>query len=139
MGNSAEEWSRIQKRYSKLSDEELLELVGSRDQLTDVANQLLTDEIKIRNLTPHSKIALEETDQRERFVRIAEFADLNNTLFFKGALESLDIDAMIEGQGEQTLEWFMQHAADGLGLFVRAKNADAALEIIRNPYVGEEE
>lgn len=139
MDNSTEEWSRIQKRYSKLSDDELLDLLGSRDQLTDVANQLLSDEINIRNLTPHSRIVLEDTDERERFVRIAEFTDLNNILFFKGALESLDIEAMIENQGEQTLEWFMQHGVDGLGLFVRARNADAALEIIRNPYAGEEE
>ncbi|MEO8725310.1 MAG: hypothetical protein ABI383_04235 [Acidobacteriaceae bacterium] len=138
MENSAEEWSKIQKRYAKLSDGELLKLEGARDQLTDTAKQLLLNEINMRNLAPH-KTAVEEMEEKERFVRIAEFTDLGSTLFMKSALESLDIDAKIEGQEEKTLEWFMRHAPDGLGLFVRMKNVDAALEIIRNPYEGEEE
>lgn len=135
--STAEEWPRIQKRYSKLSDGELLGLLEDREQLTDVARELLAAEIKARRLTPDSGPE-EETDEQQRFVCIAQSTDLSNTLFLKSALESLGIDARIEGQGEQTLAWFMEHAQDGLGLFVRIKDVDAAMEMLRHPY-GEEE
>ena len=132
--NHVEEWSRIRNRYSKLSDGALLELLDARDQLTDVARELLADELTLRNLQPKGIHLAEQVDEQEQFVRIAEFNDLGHTLFLKSALESLDIDAEIEAADEHTLQWFIEHAQDGLSLFVRKKNAEAALEVIKNPY-----
>ena len=132
--NQVEEWSMIRNRYSKLSDGALLDLLDSRDQLTDVARELLADELTLRDLQPKGIHLAEQVDEQEQFVRLSEFTDLGPVLFLKSALESLDIEAHIEGADEHTLQWFIEHAQDGVALFVRKKNAEAALEVMKNPY-----
>jgi ribosomal protein L37AE/L43A len=48
--NPAEEWRRLRELYSEKNDEELRELAADFCDLTEVAQQVLRDEMKIRGL-----------------------------------------------------------------------------------------
>ena len=45
-------WSSLQARYREMSDEELLDLAASPDDLTDIAQQVLRGELASRKLKP---------------------------------------------------------------------------------------
>src|SRR5450631_2926415 len=51
MNDQATEYLQLSKRYSAMYDEELLQLAGDFNDLTDVAQQALRDELKLRKLT----------------------------------------------------------------------------------------
>lgn len=50
MNDQASEYLQLSKRYSAMYEEELLQLAGQFDDLTDVAQQALRDELKLRKL-----------------------------------------------------------------------------------------
>ncbi len=132
--DAAQDWSKLQQRYSSMSDEELLDLADEQDQLTEMAQETLRAEMSTRRL--HNTAASIEMpgDEQERFVLITQQNDLSNAIFLQAALESLDIETRIEDQDSHTLAWFIEHQADGISLFVRAKQVGAAMEVLKNPY-----
>jgi hypothetical protein len=50
MNDQATEYLQLSKRYSAMYDEELLQLAGEFNDLTDVAQQALRDELRLRKL-----------------------------------------------------------------------------------------
>lgn len=55
----AEEWRRLTEHYRSLSDEELRELAADRVDLTQVAQHVLRDEMKVRGLAAPGMNAIE--------------------------------------------------------------------------------
>jgi Putative prokaryotic signal transducing protein len=61
------EWQRLYEQYQAMSDEELLGLAASLDDLTDVAQEVLGDELRRRRLQPKSVAAARDaTAERAR-------------------------------------------------------------------------
>ena len=133
MSSPSEEWTRIERHYRRLSDDELLRLSVSPDELTPVARDVLYQELGRRGLTP-GKPQPVVADNDEQFVRLVQGHDLAELLFMQKSLASLGIEAQIEEQEDHTLAWFLQHEMDGLSLFVRRKDADSAREVLSSPF-----
>lgn len=64
IGDPAGEWRRLAEHYRQLTDDELIGLARKRSELTEVAQQTLTDEIRSRRL----KVDAEEEAHAARAV-----------------------------------------------------------------------
>ncbi|GAC1657495.1 MAG: hypothetical protein NVS9B15_18840 [Acidobacteriaceae bacterium] len=134
MPNPSIDWAALQRRYARMSDEELLNLASDQDTLTPVAREVLFQQMSERDLRLGKPDALPAPTEGERFVRLHQLTDLAELLFLQKSLLSLDIEARIEDQELHTLEWFLIHEADGLSLFVRFKDVDRARDVLQHPF-----
>ena len=139
MFGSGDDWSRLERQYGKMADDELLELSLEQDDLTPVAREILFQEMSRRNLHGAAKPSMPVGDDADEFVRLIQQTNLQTVLFLQAALESLGIEARIEDQDVHTLEWFLQRQVDGISLFVRNKDVAAAREVMEHPYDSEVE
>ena len=78
--NTAEEWQQLTERYRQMTDEELLALVEDCSELTVVAQQALSQEIRQRGLEiPPPKPAappIQEPDPNSAYAEDRELVDL---------------------------------------------------------------
>jgi hypothetical protein len=124
MSSAAQDWARLQQRYQAMSDEELLELSESSGDLTEVAREALAGELSQRNL---SRKALQATlPEEDRWVVVQQVHDLEMALHTRSVLNSLGIETIIDEEERHTLHWFIEHAADGLSVYVRHKDVPDA-------------
>jgi hypothetical protein len=130
MSSPADEWERLQRRYRKMSDEELLELMDESSGLTEMAREVLYAEVSVRGITrEHRQFTLPEDD---RFVVVQRTTRLISALETREALHSLGIDASIEGEDEQPLRSFLDTQVGGISVRVHQKDLAKAEQAFRD-------
>jgi hypothetical protein len=97
--DSGQEWLRLTRLYAEKSDEELLALAADFGNLTEVAQQVLRDEMKRRGLPVPERRAAAVPDNRPIFGRWNQAVAEQNREF------DATPDASDEGEGDDPVEY----------------------------------
>jgi hypothetical protein len=129
-----QERQRLVAVYSAMSDEELVRIAESGDELSAAGQESLQDEIARRGLkiavTPPPGFDVPELNET---VTLRQFRDLPEALLAKGSLESAGIQAYLVDDNMIRMDWFISNLLGGIKLKVRAEDAEAANEILNQP------
>ncbi len=129
-----QERQRIAAVYSAMSDEELVQIAESGDELSTAAQGALTAEAAKRGLQidvapSPSKDVVEFSET----VTLRQFRDLPEALLAKGSLESAGIQVFLIDDNMIRMDWFISNLLGGIKLQVRAEDVEAASEILDQP------
>jgi Putative prokaryotic signal transducing protein len=129
-----QEPQRMAAVYSAMSDEELVQIAESGDELSSAAQEALLAEVTKRGL--RIEIAPPEDEGIVEFnetVTLRQFRDLPEALIAKGSLESAGIQAYLIDDNMIRMDWFISNLLGGIKLKVRAEDVEAASEILDQP------
>lgn len=156
-----QERRRLADFYSGQLDGELEKVASQAYDLTELAKEVLSAELKKRGLTvgigeerslvakaistpqpvnppfdapreEEGEPAEEELDPRG-MVAIRKFRDLPEALLAKGSLDSAGINCVLGDENVVRLDWFWSNLMGGVKLLVDPEDAKAADEILRQP------
>lgn len=124
--------------YARMTDGELLKLDQDVASLTELAREVLEDEIERRGLDEELDSATEPAKPTEnlelrKLVTIRKFRDLPEALLAKGSLESVGIECFLGDDNLVRLDWFISNFVGGIKLQVKAEDAATALELLEQP------
>jgi len=135
--DSQPERRRLADSYSQMSNEELAKLEDDADSLTELALEILEDELDRRGLTdaPEESTAVvaHEDLAFRKLVTIRKFRDLPEALLAKGSLESVGIECFLADDNLIRLDWFISNFVGGIKLRVKAEDAESARELLEQP------
>ena len=130
MMDPAKERARLSEFYANKTDEELAEIAGQSQELTDVAGEVLRNEIAKRQLSAGQieppGTASEENLEFRDLVTIRSYWGLLEAEMARGLLESAGIEAFLFDDNMVRMDWFNANALGGVKLRVDANNVDAA-------------
>jgi hypothetical protein len=120
--------------YARMRDGELEKLASDPESLTELARELLAEEIQRRSVpgedeTPADEIIPEE----QQWARVRRFRDLPPALLAKGRLDSSGIECLLVDENTVRIDWFWSNAVGGIKLVVKPEDAEAAHEILSQP------
>jgi hypothetical protein len=133
--NEQRERRRLADNYARMTDGELQRLARSAESLTDLAWDVLEDEMDRRNLEcPEDPVPQprQEMEVRE-LVTIRQFRDLPEALLAKGSLESAGIECFLADENLVRLDWFISNFIGGIKLNVRAVDVADARNLLDEP------
>ena len=130
----AKERARLSEFYASKTDEELAEVASQFHELTDLAGEVLRDEMAKRELT-HEQIearsaANEKNLEFRDLVTIRSYWGLLEAEMARGLLESAGIEAFLFDDNMVRMDWFNANALGGVKLRVDADNVDAANRVL---------
>lgn len=133
--NERQERQRLAANYAGMTDEELHRLARSAESLTELAWDVLEDEMDRRHLEFADDAAPEPRQQMEmrELVTIRQFRDLPEALLAKGSLESAGIECFLADENLVRLDWFISNFIGGIKLKVRAADAENAQNLLDEP------
>lgn len=125
------EQARLAAWYATKTDDELLRLADQAYTLTEQALEALKSELARRELPLELRraAAVEETPDNLLAIRI--FRDLPDALLAKTILDSAEIECFLFDENIVRLDWLWSNLVGGVKLCVRAEDATAALELLR--------
>jgi hypothetical protein len=134
---------RLTRTYAGMSDAELLHLARAPESLTEIAWEVLEDEMDRRSLdtdedADEEGIGEADLNDREKLeirelVTIRQFRDLPEALLAKGSLESAGIECFLADENLVRLDWFISNFVGGIKLRVKAQDAANAHKILEEP------
>ncbi len=133
---------RLTHTYAGMSDAELQQLARAPGSLTEIAWEVLEDEMDRRGLdtdedADEGSHAGREYDREEieirELVTIRQFRDLPEALLAKGSLESSGIECFLADENLVRLDWFISNFIGGIKLRVKAQDAPSAHKILEEP------
>ena len=117
-----------------MSDEELLEIAASGDELSAEAEQAFEAELAHRNIVPPMQDErLEVSDEVRDLVVIARYVNLVEAQLAQSALISAGIRAVMWDDNMVRMDWGAIPALGGIRLVVDRPEAAAAQEILNTP------
>ena len=153
-----QERQRLRDFYSRQMDGRLEQIATQADGMTDVAREVLKEELlrrgldvdllqpaRAENITPapaeappEPKPIVDEDDlpgefEKRNMLTIRRFRDLPEALLAKGSLDSAGIDSFLEDENMVRMDWFISNLLGGIKLVVDAENVEAANEILNQP------
>ena len=130
-----EERRQLELSYREMSDHELQRLAQNSESLTDLAWEVLDDEMDRRNLEelPVTPPLPREELEIQKLVMLRQFRDLPEALLAKGALESAGIQCFLADENLVRLDWFISNFIGGIKLKVRPEDEAAARGILDEP------
>lgn len=139
MTDSEQERRRLRDLYANMSDGELEKLASEENSLTDEAQDALDDELDRRGIADK----LEDSHSRAQdtspqlgyreLMTVREFRDLPAALLAQGLLQSAGIECFLDNANIVRMDWLWSNAVGGLKLRVKPEEAQAALEILKQP------
>jgi hypothetical protein len=152
------ERKRLLDFYTRQMDGRLEQIASQAAGLTDLAREVLQDELARRDLkvelqsplvenippvapvepTPQESEIVEEQSvsgelAKRNLVTIRKFRDLPEALLAKGSLDSAGIESSLGDDNMVRLDWFISNLLGGIKLLVDAQDAEAANEILSQP------
>jgi hypothetical protein len=129
------ERQRLAANYATMTDGELQKLAQSAEALTDLAWDVLEDEMDHRHIECADDPAQEPQQKMEvrELVTIRQFRDLPEALLAKGSLESSGIECFLADDNLVRLDWFISNFIGGIKLNVRAADAANAQQLLDEP------
>jgi hypothetical protein len=133
--NEQRERRRLADNYARMTDGELQRLARSAESLTDLAWDVLEDEMDRRNLECPEDPAPQPRQEMEvrELVTIRQFRDLPEALLAKGSLESAGIECFLADENLVRLDWFISNFIGGIKLNVRAVDVADARNLLDEP------
>ncbi len=132
--NDQRERRRLAATYAGMTDGELQRLAESAESLTELAWDVLEDEMDRRHLecSDDGPEPQREMEIRE-LVTIRQFRDLPEALLAKGSLESAGIECFLADENLVRLDWFISNFIGGIKLNVRAADVENAQKLLDEP------
>ena len=128
------ERGRLSEIYAGKTDEELQQVDTQSDELTDIAQDVLREELARRGL-PQNFEQPNEAGQNELefrdLVTIRAFWGLLEAQLAKGLLDSAGIESFLFDDNMVRMDWFNANALGGVKLRVDAHNVDAANRVLQ--------
>ena len=130
-----EERRQLEAAYREMSDHELQQLALHSESLTDLAWEVLDDEMDRRGLEelPEAAPVPYEEPEIQKLVTIRQFRDLPEALLAKGSLESAGIECFLADENLVRLDWFISNFIGGIKLKVRLEDEATARGILDEP------
>jgi hypothetical protein len=134
MAMPEQERERLAGVYAAMSDDELVQVAASGDELSTAAHEALRAEMARRGLNVETAPPRgEDVFEFNETVTLRQFRDLPEALLAKGSLESAGIEAYLVDDNMIRMDWFISNLLGGIKLKVRAEDAEAAQEILNQP------
>jgi len=126
---------RLASNYAAMTDGELQRLARYAESLTELAWDVLEDEMDRRHLDLPDEAAPEPRQEMEmrELVTIRQFRDLPEALLAKGSLQSAGIECFLADENLVRLDWFISNFIEGIKLNVRAADAEIAQQLLDEP------
>ena len=133
--DSERERRRLKSYYASLTEGELRQLASDTASLTDVAREVLQQELSSRVLEaqPTQSPAPSDEVEFQDLVTIEKFRDLPAALLAKGGLESAGIECFLADENIVRMDWFISNFIGGVKLQVHSEDVEAAREILSQP------
>jgi len=134
-----EERQRLMDVYSRMADGEIQGIAEDESSLTDVARQVLHDEMARRGLNHlpadrnRSQDEVAEDTEPESMVTIRSFGDVMQAWLAKSNLESAGIECRLVDDNMVRLHWGLVNVLGGVKLQVNPEDADVAIEVLEQP------
>jgi hypothetical protein len=128
---------RLAANYAAMTDGELQKLARSAESLTEVAYDVLEDELDRRQLEFPDDEYGEPSERHQlelrELVTIRQFRDLPEALLAKGSLESAGIQCFLADENLVRLDWFISNFIGGIKLNVHVADEANARKILDEP------
>ncbi len=124
-----QEYNRLADLYSHKTDDELAELAGEPEALTETARLALESEIGRRGLKIAPQHQHEVYAEPRAVATAAKFKDLQEAALAKGLLESAGIDCWLIDENVAGL--YMAQIVGGIKLQVNKDDVEAAIEVLK--------
>ena len=128
------ERGRLSEIYSRKTDVELQQVDTQSGELTDIAQEVLREELARRrlpqNLEQQDVVGQNELEFRD-LVTIRAFWGLLEAQLAKGLLDSAGIESFLFDDNMVRMDWFNANALGGVKLRVDAHNMDAANRVLQ--------
>ena len=128
------ERGRLSEIYSRKTDEELQQVDTQSGELTDIAQEVLREELARRRLSQNLEqpdvVGQNELEFRD-LVTIRAFWGLLEAQLAKGLLDSAGIESFLFDDNMVRMDWFNANALGGVKLRVDAHNMDAANRVLQ--------
>lgn len=126
---------RLKSVYGAMEDSELSKRASEADTLTNIARQVLGDEMRRRSMEPPPPaVPAQPKASREPIppepVMIRRYRDLPEASIAKSVLESAGIESFLADENLVRLDWFYSNLVGGIKLFVRQEDAEEALKVL---------
>jgi hypothetical protein len=136
--DSEQERRRLMDVYSRMADGEIEEIAEDEASLTDVAREVLHDEIARRGLehllSDPDKSQNEAADaEPESMVTIRSFGDVMQAWLAKSNLESAGIECNLVDDNMVRLYWGIVPVLGGVKLQVKPEDSEVAIELLEQP------
>ena len=135
------ERARLTRIYSKMSDDELAQILADEKSLTDVAKAVLDAELASRGITQEPAIG--DTQAQESptddanapqfsgpLMMAKRFRDLPEAFIAKSILDSAEIDSFLADENIVRLDWLYSNLVGGAKLMVRPEDLDEAVKLL---------
>ena len=128
------ERGRLSETYGGKTDEELQQVDTHSGELTDIAQEVLRDELARRRLPQNFErpdaAGQDELEFRD-LVTIRAFWGLLEAQLAKGLLDSAGIESFLFDDNMVRMDWFNANALGGVKLRVDAHNVEAANRVLQ--------
>ena len=126
---------RLMDVYSRMADGEIEEIAEDEASLTDVARQILHDEMVRRGLDhlPSDQDKSQDHAEPEPLVTIRSFGDVMQAWLAKSNLEGAAIECHLVDDNMVRLHWGIVNVLGGVKLQVKREDAEVALELLDQP------
>lgn len=141
MSDHETERDRLARVYSKMSDDELAEILGDEKSLTETAKAVLGTELGSRGI-PWDPAIAETQAQGSRtndanapqyagpLVMVKRFRDLPEAFVAKSILDSAEIASFLADENIVRLDWLYSNLVGGAKLMVRPEDLDEAAKLL---------
>jgi hypothetical protein len=131
----AQERYRLMDVYSRMVDGEIREIAEDEASLTDVARQVLHDEMADRglDLLPPDRDDAGDEPELVPWVTVRSFSDVMQAWLAKSNLESVAIECRLVDDNMVRLLWLLVNVLDGVKLQVKPGDAEVAFELVEQP------
>jgi hypothetical protein len=128
------ERGRLSEIYSRKTDGELQQVDTQSGELTDIAQEVLREELARRRLPQNLEqpdVAGQNELEFRDLVTIRAFWGLLEAQLAKGLLDSAGIESFLFDDNMVRMDWFNANALGGVKLRVDAHNMDAANRVLQ--------
>jgi hypothetical protein len=128
------ERGRLSEIYASKTDEELQQVDTQSGELTDIAQEVLREELARRRLPQNfeqADVAGQNELEFRDLVTIRAFWGLLEAQLAKGLLDSAGIESFLFDDNMVRMDWFNANALGGVKLRVDAHNVDAANRVLQ--------
>jgi hypothetical protein len=128
------ERGRLSEIYAGKTDEELQQVDTQSGELTDIAQEVLREELARRRLPQNHEqpdVAGQNELEFRDLVTIRAFWGLLEAQLAKGLLDSAGIESFLFDDNMVRMDWFNANALGGVKLRVDAHNVDAANQVLQ--------
>jgi len=128
------ERKRLTALYAHMIEGELRKVAHDAADLTDIARQVLTEEVERRGLDLASAdpVPVDEIQSQE-MVTVRQFRDLPEALMAKGRLDSAGIECFVD-QNMVRMDWFISNLLGGIKLEVKKDDLEESLALLSEPF-----